>query len=166
MQAMRRYIVFPVVPLIFFLDRWTKWLVTEHLGHMEGIHITSFFSLVNWRNLGGAFGFLSQHPLGKYVFMVLPLIVAAGLVYALIAYKLPLLKTFSLACILAGAVGNIYDRMSYGYVIDFLLFYYKSFQWPAFNVADISISTGIGLWLFAELLASLKKNGDKVLKTP
>ncbi len=133
---------------------------------MEGIHITSFFSLVNWRNLGGAFGFLSQHPLGKYVFMVLPLIVAAGLVYALIAYKLPLLKTFSLACILAGAVGNIYDRMSYGYVIDFLLFYYKSFQWPAFNVADISISTGIGLWLFAELLASLKKNGDKVLKTP
>jgi signal peptidase II len=157
MQPMRRYFIFFIIPLIFVLDRWTKWLVTENLGHGGSIEITSYFSLVYWRNLGGAFGFLSQHYLGKYVFMVLPLVVAAALVYALFAYKWPTLKTFSLACILAGALGNIYDRLTIGYVVDFLLFYYKDLQWPAFNVADISISTGIGLWLFAELLVTLKK---------
>jgi signal peptidase II len=154
---MRRYSVFLLIPAVFFLDRWTKFLVTESLSYLESIHITSYFSLVNWRNLGGAFGFLSQSPIGKYVFTFFPLAVAAALIYALLAYRLPLLKTFALVCILAGAAGNIYDRMSYGYVIDFLLFYYKNLQWPAFNVADISISTGIGLWLLSEFLIYRKK---------
>ncbi|HEY3275167.1 MAG TPA: signal peptidase II [Syntrophorhabdaceae bacterium] len=154
---MRRYLVFTLVPLIFVLDRWTKWLVIDQLSHMEGIHLTPFFSLVYWRNLGGAFGFLSQHPLGKYVFTIFPLLVAAALVYGLVAYRFPLLKLYSLVLILAGALGNLYDRISYGYVIDFLLFYYKGWQWPAFNVADISISTGIGLWLFAEFLILRKQ---------
>jgi signal peptidase II len=158
---MRRYFVFTLIPLIFALDRWTKWLVADQLSYMEGIHMTPFFSLVNWRNLGGAFGFLSQHPVGKYVFTVFPIAVACALIYALIAYRFPRLKLFSLVLILAGAIGNLYDRMSYGYVIDFLLFYYKSLQWPAFNVADISISTGIGLWLYAELLIALKTKKEK-----
>ena len=94
MQPMRRYFIFFIIPLIFVLDRWTKWLVTENLGHGGSVEITPYFSLVYWRNLGGAFGFLSQHHLGKYVFMVLPLVVAAALVYALFAYKWPALKTF------------------------------------------------------------------------
>ena len=139
-------------------------LVTEHFSHMEGIHLTSFFALVSWRNLGGAFGFLAQHPLGKYVFTIFPIVVAVALVYGLVAYRFPYLKLFSLVCILAGAIGNLYDRISYGYVIDFLLFHYRNFQWPAFNVADISISTGIGLWLLAEVLA-MKKN-KAALKSP
>ena len=165
MQQMRRYLVFPIVPIIFVLDRWTKLLITDNLGYLQSIPVTSFFSVVNWRNLGGAFGFLSSHYLGKYVFTFFPLAVAAVLIYVLVAYRLPLLKTFSLACILAGAIGNIYDRMSYGYVVDFLLFYYKNLQWPAFNVADISISTGIGLWLYAELLVTLGK-GKAAPKSP
>ncbi len=89
--------------------------------------------------------------------MIFPIAVAAALLYVLIAYRLPPLKRFSLACILAGAAGNIYDRISNGYVIDFLLFYYKNLQWPAFNVADISISTGIGLWLLSEFLIYRQK---------
>ena len=157
MRAMRRYLIFLIIPPIFALDRWTKWLVTENLGHGGMIDITPYFSLVYWKNLGGAFGFLSQHALGKYVFMILPMVVAGALVYALVRYSWTPLKTFSLACILAGALGNIYDRLTIGYVVDFLLFYYKNLQWPAFNVADISISTGIGLWLLAELLVTLKK---------
>ncbi len=157
---MPRYLVFFLIPLVFVLDRWTKHLISEGLSYLESIHITPFFSLVNWRNLGGAFGFLSQSPIGKYVFTFFPLAVAGALIYVLLAYQLPTLKKFSLACILAGAAGNIYDRISYGYVIDFLLFYYKNLQWPAFNVADISISTGIGLWLLSEFLIYRKK--DKV----
>ncbi|MDR2018164.1 MAG: signal peptidase II [Syntrophobacterales bacterium] len=154
---MRRYSIFLIIPLIFALDRWTKWLVTENLRYGESVDIAPYFAVVHWRNLGGAFGFLSQHHLGKYVFMVLPLVVAVALGYALIAYRWPTLKTFALTCVLAGALGNIYDRVTVGYVIDFLLFYYKNLQWPAFNVADTSISTGIGLWLLAEFLVTLGK---------
>ncbi len=162
---MRRYSVFILIPLIFALDRWTKWLVVEHLNYMEGVPVTPFFTLVNWRNLGGAFGFLAAYPVGKFVFIALPILIAAVLVYVLIAYRFPLLKLFSLVLILAGAVGNLYDRLTCGYVVDFLLFYYKSFQWPAFNVADISISTGIGLWLLAELRIALGKE-KAVPKSP
>jgi len=136
---MRRYLIFLIVPATFALDRWTKWLVTENLGYLTDIHIAPFFSLVNWRNMGGAFGFLSGHSLGKYVFIAFPVIIALVLVYLLVAHRFSVLKTFSLACILAGAVGNIYDRMCYGYVVDFLLFYYRQIQWPAFNVADITM---------------------------
>lgn len=132
-------------------------MVTENLVPMEDIHITSFFSLVSWRNVGGAFGFLAGHHLGRHVFTVFPIIIAIVIVYLLIAHRFSILKTFSLACILAGAVGNIYDRVCYGYVVDFLLFYYRQLQWPAFNVADISVSTGVGLWLLAELLSSRKQ---------
>ncbi|HOJ43471.1 MAG TPA: signal peptidase II, partial [Syntrophorhabdaceae bacterium] len=72
-------------------------------------------------------------------------------------YRLNFFKTTSLLLILSGAMGNLYDRFSYGYVVDFLDFYYKNHHWPAFNVADISISVGVGLWLFGELKEQLTK---------
>ncbi|MBA4418424.1 MAG: signal peptidase II [Syntrophus sp. (in: bacteria)] len=161
---MRRYSVFLIVPFIVILDRWTKTIITDGLTYLESIPVTSFFSIVYVKNFGGAFGFLSQNPIGKYVFTFFPLAVTAVLIYVIIAYKFPLLKTFSLACILAGAIGNIFDRISLGYVIDFLSFYYNTLQWPAFNVADMSISTGIGLWFLSELLIFLKK-GDETTKS-
>jgi signal peptidase II len=76
------------------------------------------------------------------------------LIYIILTYKLTFAKTLSLICILSGAIGNIYDRISYGYVVDFLDAFYKGYHWPAFNVADISITSGICLWLYVELKAS------------
>ena len=88
--------------------------------------------------------------------MYLPLLIIAVLIYMMIAYRVSIGKMFALALILSGAVGNVYERIFLGYVTDFLDFYYQSWHWPAFNVADISISTGIGLWLFVELREMIK----------
>ncbi|HPP06940.1 MAG TPA: signal peptidase II [Syntrophorhabdaceae bacterium] len=154
---MRRYLIFIIVPFVFFLDRWTKMIIFERIPYLEGIKITSFFSIVHVRNYGGAFSFLSEHHLAKYVFTLFPLTISLILAYILIRYRLNFFKTTSLLLILSGAMGNLYDRFSYGYVVDFLDFYYKNHHWPAFNVADISISVGVGLWLFGELKEQLTK---------
>ncbi len=148
---MRKYAVLSIVPLVFFLDRLTKVLIIGNLDRFEGIDVTSFFSIVHARNLGGVFGFLHGHQYAQYIFTFLPILIACVLVYVILAYTFSFAKRLALAFILAGALGNIYDRIAYGNVVDFLDFYYKTYHWPAFNVADISISVGIGLWLFLEL---------------
>lgn len=65
--------------------------------------------------------------------------------------RLPIWTRLSLTFVLSGAVGNMYDRFFYGSVVDFILVSYKTYYWPAFNVADMSITFGIGLWIFAQL---------------
>jgi signal peptidase II len=154
---MRRHLVFLIVPVIFLLDRWTKLLIIDGLPFARHIDVTSFFSIVHARNYGGAFSLLSQHIYAKYIFTVIPILVAGMLIFAIFTYKTEFSKRLSLTCILSGAVGNIYDRISYGYVVDFLDVYYKDYHWPAFNVADISISSGICLWIFVEIFQARRK---------
>jgi signal peptidase II len=145
-----------IVLLIVGLDRWTKALVIEHLTYLTSIDFTPYLSIVHARNYGGAFGFLSQHGAATYIFLVLPLIIIAGLLYYLLRYQHTETVKFSLTCILAGALGNMYDRVCYGYVTDFIDVYYKQYHWPAFNIADMSITFGIGLWMFAQLFLAKK----------
>jgi signal peptidase II len=148
---MRKYIILSIVPLIVVLDRFIKVLIIRELNLYESVDVTSFFSIVHTRNFGGVFGFLHGHQYAQYIFTFLPVLIACILIYVIFAYKFPYAKRFALALILAGALGNLYDRVVYGNVIDFLDFYYKSYHWPAFNVADISICVGIGLWFYQEL---------------
>ncbi len=159
---MRRYLVLLIVPCIFALDRWTKVLVIDKLAYLDSIDFTSYFSLVHARNYGGAFGVFAEYGFAKHIFTFLPLLIIAILVYVLFAYRLSTAKMFSLSCILAGAIGNMYDRIFHGYVTDFLDFYLGQHHWPAFNVADIAISTGIGLWLLVELLDTLRTVKKKI----
>lgn len=161
MQAMRRHLIFLIVPFIFLLDRWTKLIVIHSLAFTRQIDVTPFFSIVHARNYGGAFSLLSQHAYAKHIFTYIPLLIIVLLIFVIIAYRMEFSKRLSLTFILSGAVGNIYDRISYGYVVDFLDVYYKSYHWPAFNVADISISFGICLWIFIELLQARHKVKDE-----
>jgi signal peptidase II len=154
---MRKYAFLALIPLVFFLDRLTKVLIISNLALFENISITSFFSLVHVRNFGGAFSFLHDYQYAQYIFTILPIIIAACLLYVILTHIFPTAKTLSLILILAGALGNIYDRISYGNVVDFLDFYYGTYHWPAFNVADISVSCGIGLWIYAELFLTKKE---------
>jgi signal peptidase II len=140
-----------IVLLIVGADRWTKSLVIEHLAYLNSMDITPYLSIVHARNYGGAFGFLSQHGAAAYIFLVLPIIIIAGLIYYLLRYHHTVTVKFSLTCILAGALGNMYDRLRYGYVTDFIDVYYNQYHWPAFNIADMSITFGIGLWIIAQL---------------
>jgi len=149
---MRRYAFLALIPVIFALDRVTKYLIMQDLPILGEIKINSFFSIVHVRNLGGVFGILNQGGYARYVFLIIPTLVAAVLVYVLIRYTMSNARTLALSLILAGALGNIYDRFFYGSVVDFLDFYYGRHHWPAFNVADIAVSVGIGLIVFLEII--------------
>ncbi len=151
---------FLIVLFIVAADRLTKVLVIKHLVYLTSVDIAPCLSIVHARNYGGAFGFLSQHGAAGYIFLFLPLIIIGGLLYYLLRYQHPETVKFALTCVLGGAVGNMYDRVRYGYVTDFIDVYYKQYHWPAFNVADMSITFGIGLWIFAQLFLS-KKGEDE-----
>jgi signal peptidase II len=158
---MQRYAHLLIILPVFLLDRWTKLLVVDGLADNEIHPVFSWLAMVHWHNKGGLFGFMSQNQAGHVILLVLPIIIIAALLYYLAAYRLPLWTRLSLTFVLAGAIGNIYDRVSYGYVVDFILVHYGDLQWPAFNVADSSITFGIALWLYALLF--LKEGSKKAV---
>ena len=138
-------IVFYALALVLLvLDLWTKALATAHLNYAEPVVLTGFFNLTLLHNTGAAFSFLStaggwQH----WLFGGIASIISAVLVVWI--YRAPataLLLKFSLALILAGALGNLWDRVTLGYVVDFIQWHYKDYYWPAFNIADAAISVG------------------------
>jgi len=160
---MQRYAHLLLVPPIFALDRWTKSLILDRLGYGDAFSIFPWLAIVHGRNTGGIFGFMAQRDIGHVIFLVIPIAVIAALAYYLAIYRPPLWTRLSLTFVLAGAIGNIYDRIAYGYVVDFILVHYQGFQWPAFNVADSAITFGIGLWLFTQLFS---KEGARMRARP
>ena len=138
---------FVIVITILALDRWTKSLIQSRLDLNDSISvIDGFFNITYVRNTGVAFGvFSSISSPAKSIILSGFAMLAAALV---IAYSLrtPLrnrLLQVALALILGGALGNLYDRLAYGYVVDFLEFYVHSYSWPSFNVSDSAISIGV-----------------------
>jgi signal peptidase II len=153
---MQRYAQFLIIISVFVLDQLTKFLVVLHVPYLGEVRITSFFSIVHGRNYGGVFGFLSHHEAAKYIFLILPLVIILFLIYYVFFHRLAFSRRIALTFVLAGALGNMYDRAAQGYVTDFLDFYYGTYHWPAFNVADMAINFGIGLWLCMELFWARK----------
>jgi len=157
----RKYGVLLVVCFwILLLDQWTKNVVQEKLFLHQSIGvIPGFFNLVHVRNTGGAFGIFGgeRGGLGSLLFVVVSLIaVGAILVFFIKAKEDEKTLSLSLSLVLSGAIGNLIDRFRYGEVVDFLDFYFLSYHWPAFNIADSAICIGIGLMAF-ELLRQDKK---------
>jgi len=106
--------------------------------------IPSVFHLTYVQNTGAAFGVLQGYP---EVFIILSLVVAGWIIRELLRLRFRARRTdFALAMILGGAVGNLIDRVRFGYVVDFLDFR----VWPVFNVADSCISIGVGLLLLSQ----------------
>jgi signal peptidase II len=141
--------------LIVLLDQVTKLYVDASMPLHESIPvIPGFFSITHIRNPGAAFGFLAEaSPLFRSVFFVVVTILAISLVlhYIWKSNDGETLLTFGLSLILAGAVGNLIDRVRLGEVIDFLDIYIGAYHWPAFNVADSAISVGAVI-LFIEII--------------
>ena len=102
--------------------------------------------------MGGAFGLLSQHPAGKYFFLVVPVVIIAGLIWYILFRSTPFPERLSLTFVLSGAIGNIYDRFTCGYVVDFIQVHWQEHYFPAFNIADSAITIGAGLLLLDALL--------------
>ncbi len=103
-----------------------------------------FFDLVVVHNTGAAFGFLSQAGGWQNVFFVAVAIVISTVILVM-TYRLGAkdrLLAVALMLVLGGALGNLVDRLRFGYVVDFLDVYYQAWHWPAFNVADSAITIG------------------------
>ena len=134
---------------VLLLDQITKIWVDNAMRLYETRPIVpGLFDLHYIRNTGAAFGFLSgTEATFRIPFFVLVSLVAIGIILYLF-YKLDeseVMMPLALSLVLGGAIGNLVDRVRMGEVIDFLLVHYKSFHWPAFNVADIAITVGVFL---------------------
>lgn len=153
---MRKF-YFLIALFVVLLDRMTKWAVAKDISLHDGIQvIPGFFRLTHIENRGAAFGLLAESPAEwKIALLVMFSIVALVVVSALLWRNSHTVTTtgIGLALILGGAVGNLWDRLLNGRVVDFLLFYVGRYQWPAFNVADSAIVCGAGLLVIEILFA-------------
>ncbi len=137
--------------LVVILDRASKWLVAKDISLHDSIQIIPHvFYLTHVENRGAAFGLFAESPsqwkIGMLiVFSVIALVVVSALLWR---NSHAMTTAVGLSLILGGAVGNLWDRLLSGRVVDFLLVYIGSYQWPAFNVADSAIVVGAGLLVF------------------
>jgi signal peptidase II len=140
---MRKYI--SIALSIVILDLISKQWIFNHLDLGSALVVNSFLNIVHFQNTGAAFSFLSEASGWQRYFFITISLAAIFIITRLIHQRLkqPLL-CLALSFILGGAMGNLCD----GFVIDFIFVHYKAFYWPAFNVADSFISTGVGLILY------------------
>jgi signal peptidase II len=142
--------------LVIGLDLLTKWLVLTRMTEFQTIPmIPGFFSLQFVYNPGAAFGMLAHQ---QWLFITVSVATVLGILYFL---RHPDVKEgaapWSMGLLLGGAVGNLIDRIRFGKVVDFLLFYWRDYHFPNFNVADIAITLGVGLFLLQMVLMGAEK---------
>lgn len=129
---------------IIILDQSSKQWIVQNLALHHSIPVLPMFSIVHAHNYGAAFGFLNDAEGWQTIFFTT---ISLGVSVFLIGWLKQISATqrqlsIALALVLGGAIGNLIDRLQYHYVIDFLLFYYEKWQFPAFNVADSAITIG------------------------
>jgi signal peptidase II len=156
------YINFLIVALIFFLDRITKILVIQldknNLG--SDIFSSAYLNIVLIWNKGIAFGMFSFDE--SYLYNILTLIISIIVVILIITtLKVYSFQRYSLLMIIGGALGNLYDRIFFNAVPDFIDFHVGSFHWFIFNVSDIFITVGVICMIFFELIEKDKYDDNK-----
>ncbi len=141
--------------IVVALDLYSKHLIQKHFVFGDLHSVTSFFDLVRYHNEGSAFGFLNDAGgWQKWFFNGISIVASVVIIYLLKKHINEKLFCAGLALVLGGAIGNLYDRITLGYVVDFLNFHLNNHYWPAFNVADSAICVGVGLLLLDSFKAS------------
>lgn len=139
--------------LVVLLDQLSKWAAVHYLLGRPRLPLLPFLDLQLAFNRGAAFGFLSSAGGWQNLFFtVVALGISAGIIVML--WRLPARDrqlALALALILGGALGNVIDRVQLGYVVDFILLYYKHWHWPNFNIADSAITIGAVLMVLDSL---------------
>lgn len=145
---------FALAVLVIALDHYTKALATAGLHYGQPVRLFWWLNLTLQHNTGAAFSFLSDAGgWQRYFFSIAAVVISAALVVWL--YLMPRgqwLLAFGLALILGGALGNLWDRLVLGYVVDFISVHYQEHMFPAFNVADSAISVGAACMLLDSFL--------------
>ncbi len=138
--------------LILICDQFSKLLIVGLYGPGEHTPVSGFLNIVRVHNNGAAFSFLaSASGWQRWFFIVLGSVAAVLIIWLLRSHSAQKLFAFALACILGGALGNVIDRLNYGYVVDFLDFYWRNWHFPAFNLADSAITLGTACLILDEL---------------
>jgi signal peptidase II len=168
-SALYRAAYFIVSLAVLLLDQWTKGIITRTFDvHQSTTVVGGLFDLTYVRNSGAAFGlFASVDSSIKAVILnsvaVLVFIVVSA--YALRSSHKSVRLQVGFALILGGAIGNLMDRVRFGYVVDFLDFSISGHHWPAFNVADSAICIGVAL-LFLDMLRNEEETRPAALPPP
>ena len=151
-----------IAVIIIALDQWTKILATNELRYSTPVEVLSFFNLTLQHNTGAAFSFLADAGGWQRWFFT----AVSGVVSVILLIWLCRLKpeqklmAASLTFVLAGAIGNLWDRVALGYVVDFISVHYQSWYFPAFNIADSAITIGAGLMILDMFLNPEKTSED------
>ncbi|MDH5446853.1 MAG: signal peptidase II [Gammaproteobacteria bacterium] len=148
--------------LVIVLDQITKSMASSMLEYARPVSILPLFNFTLLHNTGAAFSFLdSAGGWQRWFFTV----IALGVSFFLVLWVRKLsteekLQAISLTLILGGAIGNVIDRIRFGYVVDFLDFYYGTSHFPAFNIADSAITIGAILIIYDSLFVSGRKTSE------
>ena len=140
-------------------DQWTKSLAIQQLELYQSTPILAFFNLTLMHNTGAAFSLLVEAG-GWQRWLFTGIAVLASVIILIWLYKLPRYRLWALSglsLILGGALANLWDRITLGYVVDFLDFYWGNYHWPAFNVADSAIVIGVSLLI----IDNWRKQGEQ-----
>ena len=143
-----KWIGFAVI--IAFIDQITKYLATANLVYGDPYALIPGVNLTLFHNTGAAFSFLAdQGGWQRWFFAILATMISVGLIVWLkfLSHEERVTR-IAICLILGGAIGNLFDRLTWGYVIDFIQLYYSTWYWPIFNVADASITIGAVLLIF------------------
>ena len=148
--------------LVVVLDQVSKIVASNILEMHQPVPVFPGFNFTLMHNPGAAFSFLSEAGGWQRWFFTVIAIVVSMVIFFWIKKlsETEKLQAVALAMVLGGALGNVIDRILYGYVIDFIQWYYDTWYWPAFNVADSAISVGVVL-LIVDAVRSSKKTSDK-----
>ena len=139
--------------IIFIADQFTKTLILGYYKLGDSTPVLSFFNVVRVHNTGAAFSFLAgAGGWQRWFFTGIGVVATVFIVWMLRSHAGQKLFAFALACILGGAVGNVVDRLLHGYVVDFLDFYWGTWHFPAFNIADSGITIGAVCLILDEIL--------------
>lgn len=147
---------------IVLLDQASKLVFDGAFQYGERLAVLPFLDFTLLYNQGAAFSFLADGS-GWQRWFFSAIALAAGVLIIRLLYQQPRQKLFctALMLILGGAAGNLIDRIQHGHVVDFILFYWKSWYFPAFNVADIAISVGAALLILDEILRLRRQRHKK-----
>lgn len=149
-QRLLPYFILAIFTL--FVDQLTKIIVKQYIGPFDTVKILPFFNIVYVENTGSAFGLFKEA--GSFFFIIISVIVIITVTLLIFKEKD---NRLGYALILGGAVGNLLDRILYGYVIDFLEFHLGGYYWPIFNIADSALTVGVFLLLYNTFLAYRQK---------
>jgi signal peptidase II len=159
-----RLIHFLIAVIVFLLDRWTKHLVAARIGLYSHVQvIPGFLRITHTENTGAAFSLFADSPSHWKTSLLVGFSAIAIVIIVALLWKQsrPLgITGVALSLILGGAAGNLWDRVISGRVVDFLLVYHKSYQWPVFNLADSAIVVGAALMVIDIIFAKAPTEGQ------